>query len=704
MTLATLIWRRRVTLLQVSSEELLERLPDACVVVTREGEIVRVTAELEYLSGYARAELLGRNIEMLVPESLRKAHRTRRSVFAKHPANRPMAVALATQLRQASGRLVDVEITLGVVEQVSEPPLIVAVVRDMTERRRLEGESRRQERRFQEAFDTNNSQMWITSIDGHVLHANQAFLAMMEVTQEEVTGSVFTSLTVPEDVQRVERVYGDLLSSRSSDITYTLRCTSRTGAIRTLDVRTTSVRDDDGDVDYFISSGRDVTEELRLEAELRFQSQHDSLTGLPNRNLFLDQLKETCARVRPQGSPAVIMMMDLDNFQHVNDAFGHAMGDSLIVESARRLQSVVRTSDTLCRVGGDEFLFLRESLAGPEEAIALARRMDDAFTYPFLLGDTFVYQRISIGLRVWNHPTTEHLDLVREVEEAMYDVKRDRRRPQRIGVYHPSMGEETWSRYSLMHDLRQALHDGTVTMHYQPIVSLVSKRIVGFEALMRWPHPTKGFISPETFVPIAEESDLSHLLAEVALRQALREAATWSSVGDWRAQCYVSVNLSANQFRSDTLIPLIQGLMEEYEVTPDRLLIEITESVTLSSVDDTLAVLANLRDLSVQVALDDFGTGYTSLSYLSLINPKIIKIDKSFVSSIITDDTTILESILYLGQRLGVEMLAEGIETLEQYKFLQELGCHLGQGFLFSPARAGSDLETLNIELQELLK
>ncbi len=378
-----------------------------------------------------------------------------------------------------------------------------------------------------------------------------------------------------------------------------------------------------------------------------------------------------------------MLLLDLDDFKGVNDTYGHLVGDQLLIAVARRLESVTRSSDTLSRFGGDEFLYLAEPLSSPEEAQAIAARLVESLTRPFTLGDLEIVQGASVGISVWNQARLDPLTLVQEADTALYQAKAHHR--GNAVFFTPTMHERVTARFTLRQGLRTALRDGELEMHYQPIVSLTSLEVVGLEALMRWFHSPRGWISPSAFIDAAEDSEVITELGRFALAQAIRTAV---SLGSRPHSPFVSVNFSARQFHDPDLVGFVTTALDHAGLDPRRLIIEITESVTLVDADESRLAVERLAALGVRVALDDFGTGYSSLSYLTDLQPSIIKIDQSFVQATSRRalNETLLGAIVSLGHRFHTTMLAEGIETESHLEVVRRLGCDLAQGFLFSPA------------------
>lgn len=432
-----------------------------------------------------------------------------------------------------------------------------------------------------------------------------------------------------------------------------------------------------------------------LEAHLRHQALHDPLTGLANRALFEDRLLQAHERLARSGGMDAVLLLDLDDFKGVNDTFGHLIGDQLLVAIARRLEAVTRSSDTLCRLGGDEFLYLAEGLKSPKEAEDVAKRLLKTLVDSFTVESVRLEQRVSIGLTVWNATTTSDRDFVSEADVALYVAKRERK--GRFVVFTPSMQERAIGRFTLLQDLRDALRAGEITMHYQPIVDLATTEVVGMEALMRWHDPERGWVPPSLFIPLAEQSDLIIALGTFALRESIAAATSWDPVREDMRLPFVTVNFSAHQFHQPDIVSIVKDALEVGGLAPERLVIEMTETAALFDIADTMNVVESLKELGVGIAIDDFGTGFSSLSYLVLLHPQTIKIDRSFVSPPHESarNDTLLEEIVKLGRGLNMTVLAEGIETRGQLDRLRQLGCELGQGFLFSPAVPNDEVAEL---------
>ena len=553
---------------------------------------------------------------------------------------------------------------------------------------------RQSEQRFRLAFEGNMAPMIFNDLQDRAIAVNDAFCQMVGFDREEIIGRDSTIFTHPDDVGITEETHRRLLHGEISQARYEKRYLRKDGGVVISEVSRSVARDDHGNIMYFVASERDVTEERALTAQLANRALHDPLTGLANRTLFEDRLNHAHAHSARSGGWGAVLLLDLDDFKGVNDTHGHAVGDELLVAIARRFQILTRASDTLCRFGGDEFLYLAEGLHSPEEATIVARRLLGALVERFEVHGHEIEQRASVGVVIWDGDHDAH-DFIQNADVAMYWAKHQGKGG--YAVFTAEMRDHASRDFELIQELRHALDVGDLTMHYQPIVRLDTLKVVGFESLMRWRHPSRGWIAPDVFIPLAEKSDLILQLGDFALEQAVTAAGEWRDQEDDLNSPFVSVNLSARQFQDPRLASRIEHALVGSGLSPRRLVLEITESVTLLDVSETSQVIDRLTRTGIDFALDDFGTGYSSLSYLADLQPRIIKIDKSFVNPPTRNErnATLLEAIISLGHQLDGTMLGEGVETLDQLRRLRELRCQLGQGYLFSPPVPRHDVASL---------
>ncbi len=433
----------------------------------------------------------------------------------------------------------------------------------------------------------------------------------------------------------------------------------------------------------------DITERKRAEARLAFMSQHDGLTGLPNRSLLRQQVDEMLLHTRRSPEKVALLMLGLDNFKAVNDTLGHAVGDKLLRGVAKRLRSTLREEDALARLNSDEFAIVQSGLTRPEDAVMLAKRLLAAIADPYLLDGHSVVIGASIGIAMAPGDGDDSEKLLKSADMALSRAKLDARGT--FAFFEAALDAKAQSRRKIEVELRDAIQNDVLRPYYQPLIDLQSGRITGFEALVRWPHAERGMVSPAEFIPVAEDTGLINPLGGQMLRRACLDAAAWPD--DVR----VAVNLSPLQFRSGNLLSMVTDALKHSGLPPRRLELEITETLLLEKSAQVLATLHALRALGVRISMDDFGTGYSSLSYLRSFPFDKIKIDQSFVRDLGAnrEAQAIIRSIVSLGKGLGVTITAEGVETEAELSCLRAEGCHEGQGFLFSKARPHAEIVSL---------
>ena len=418
--------------------------------------------------------------------------------------------------------------------------------------------------------------------------------------------------------------------------------------------------------------------------QLRHLASHDALTGLPNRVLVDDRMAQAVAHADRDGHTFAVAMFDLDRFKNVNDSFGHRAGDELIKEVAHRLADIARSTDTVARLGGDEFLFIIDRLERHEDAECIARRAVEALQVPVRLGGVDIHTSASIGIAMFPADGKSVETLIANADAAMYCAKQRGR--NNIQFYAAGMNSVTQDKVKLESDLHEALALQQFELHYQPKVETKSGLIHGAEALIRWRHPERGLVSPAEFIPIAEACGLIDSIGEWVVREGCRQARAWQLEG--LPPLRVAVNLSAFQFRHGNLLQTIRDALTAADLDPRYLEVEITESALMSDPEESVTILEHLSRMGVVVSVDDFGTGYSSMSYLRRFPIDKLKIDRSFISELISraDDASIVQAIVSLAHSLNLKVVAEGVETAEQLDFLRKLGCDQYQGYCFSPA------------------
>jgi len=562
---------------------------------------------------------------------------------------------------------------------------------DVTERRRAEEAMRESERRMRDILETVQLVAVLLDREGVITYCNPFFLELVGYEEEDVIGREWFSAFVPEEDRESGRAtMRDRMQLGAVAAHEETAIVTRHGDRRVVAWSNTVLRDWTGEVSGTASIGADVTDRRRAEEQLQHDAFHDALTGLPNRALFIDRLQAALARL--QGAMArghhkgmfAVVFLDVDRFKLVNDSLGHSVGDRLLVALSTALTTAVRPGDTVARLGGDEFTILLEDMEDREEAIAVAERIQSVLREPLTIAGHEVFATVSMGIALSAPSYRRAEDLLRDADTAMYHAKALGK--SRHQVFDSSMHARARKLLQLEHDLRRAVDRREFRVHYQPIVRVEDGRIAGFEALVRWQHPERGMVGPSEFIHLAEETGLVVPLGRAVLEEACRQAAAWhlTSGGDLT----VSVNLSVKQFSQPDLVEQVDGALRQSGL-PSRLLkLEITESMVMENTDGAIVLLRRLKALGVHIAIDDFGTGYSSLSYLLRLPADTLKIDRSFVSGSgdAGRNVSIVRTVVSLAGSLGLDVVAEGVETEEQRALLADLGCPLAQGYLFSPA------------------
>jgi diguanylate cyclase (GGDEF)-like protein/PAS domain S-box-containing protein len=552
---------------------------------------------------------------------------------------------------------------------------------------------RRSEARFQQLVRHSSDAVLIVGRDGRIRYQTPSVVRVLGYLAVDLDGAPLDKLIHPTQVHHVAGFFDQLVHGASE-------------TVRTIDAQLLRADDsvihaelvgvhllDNPDVDGVVLTIRDVTGRRTLEDQLRHQAFHDALTGLSNRALFIDRVEHALSRATRTDAPTpAVAFIDLDDFKLVNDSMGHGAGDELLRAVADRLRRCLRQGDTPARLGGDEFAVLLEDAPDTHAVVEVAERILDALHEPVVVAGREVYARASIGIATRESAATTPDELLRNADLAMYTAKANGKGC--IEVFEPAMHLRAVDRMSIRGELERSVERGEIDVAYQPIVRLESGEVVGFEALARWSHPERGPISPVEFVPIAEDTGVIIRLGQLVLQQACAQLAQWLEVNPhaaWR----MSVNLSARQLLAPDLVASVREATADAGLDPSHLVLELTESVLLADSERVLRRLQRLKDLGVQIAIDDFGTGYSSLSYLQRVPFDILKIDRSFVSTLRHEvpSATLVRTIMDLARTLGRSAVAEGIEEQSELDGLLELGCELGQGLHFGGAVPAPVLE-----------
>ena len=554
------------------------------------------------------------------------------------------------------------------------------------EQERISLELKESEERFRTAFD-HAAGMALVAPDGRWLQVNGSLCKMLGYEPAELLATDLQTVTDKEDLGRDLTNLYLLLNRKTSNYQVEKRFVSKDDAKVWVLQSASLICNADDSPRHIILQIQDISDRKIAEEQIRHAAFHDTLTRLPNRSLLSDRLQRAVERTKiSKEYNFAVLFVDLDRFKIVNDSFGHDKGDSLLIDLARRLEQCVRKVDTVARMGGDEFAILLDGIVDLDAAGEIALRIHKSLKAPFMLEGTEFFTTASIGIAYSEIDYQNSEDVLRDADLAMYRAKANGK--ARHEFFHPEMHTRAFETLKLESDLRRAIEkSGEVVAYYQPIISLATGAISGFEALARWQHPTRGLIAPNDFIPLAEDTGLIVPLGMSILRQTCAQIAEWQQLYPHHPLS-ISVNLSGRQFRQFDLVEEIKNILSETRLEAIHLRLEITESVIMEDAASAAAMLEQLKQIGVQLSIDDFGTGYSSLSYLHRFPFDILKIDRSFVSQMVSDkeSLSIVQTIIALASKLGKITIAEGMETRKHYEMLNELACQYGQGYLFSKA------------------
>ena len=540
-------------------------------------------------------------------------------------------------------------------------------------------------RQLSRAMDSSLNGVMITSstqLDHPIVYVNPAFERITGYSAEEVIGQSGRFLVRDDFNQRGLGTIREALRCRR-EAHAILRNYRKDGSLFWNELFIAPVRDESGSMTtHFVSILNDVSERISYEQQLEFHANHDALTGLANRNLLNDRIAQALAQARADGLMVGVLLLDLDRFKLINDGFGHSPANELLKSVAHRLNQTVRDTDTVARLGGDEFVVVIGRLQSADDLSIVAGKILRSLNQPFIMEGKEIFVTASVGAALYPRDGDHGEILLRNADVAMYRVKEHGRNSYRF--YAPEMTHMAIDRLDMEGNLRRALERDELQVYYQPLVDLGSGGIVGAEALVRWQHPRIGMIQPGEFIPLAEDTGLIIPLGQLVLRQVCTDILDWQAAG--LPAVKISINLSARQFRQDDLSATIRSVLDETGVDGGRLAFELTESMVMHDVENTLSTLRELKKLGATISLDDFGTGYSSLSYLKRFPIDTLKIDRSFVRDIHQDkdDAAIAHAVIAMAHKLGIKVIAEGVETRDQLKLLSQFSCDEIQGYLFS--------------------
>jgi len=628
--------------------------------------------------GFAKDEFLRMTIKDIRP--VEELPVLRGLLDSRRDRNEPRIV----KHRKRNGQVFDAEITsFEFLSAGRRSRLVIAV--DVTDRRRAEERLRESEERYRHLFERNLAGVYRSTIEGRILDGNDAIARMFGYRDREellAHGNAHSLYNSEEDRNRL------MAQLREN------------GSLSNVEVH---MRRRDGTPVWVIESATllengvlegtivDITDRKTAQEQMEYQAYHDALTGLPNRLLFRDRIDVALAHAKRHHTAAAVMFLDLDQFKLVNDSLGHTVGDALLQEVGTRLVLSIRADDTVARMGGDEFTVLLTDVKDPGASAIVAQKLLDAISQPMLIEGHELYVTTSIGIARSPEDGSDAETLLRRADGAMYRAKEAGRNNFQFAA---TASQETVSeRLAIERSLHHAFEREEFVVHYQPMTNLPTGRVVGAEALIRWNHPERGLMSPDDFIPFAEESGLILPIGEWVLRTAVKQMKSWHAE---HGPLRVAVNLSARQFQQRDLTAMIERVLTENDYPPELLDIEITESTAMQNADVSLAVMKRLRQMGVRISIDDFGTGYSSLSYLKRFPIDTVKIDQNFVRDLsdASNDGAIITAVISMARALNLRVVAEGVETEAQLAFLRRENCEVVQGFLHSKPVSAAEFET----------
>lgn len=662
---------------------LIENAYDIITILSSDGTILYESPSVERTLGFAPGELVGKNsFEFVHPDDIGTVH----AAFLDVIADKMTGQGVEFRFRHKNGTWRYLELTGTNLLQDAVVEGIVVNSRDVTERKLAEQALRASEERYALAMRGANDGLWDWDRRTNRVYFSSRWKSMLGWSDHEIGDAPEEWLLRihPDDKERFRLVLDAHLQGETPNFESEYRIQHKDGSYRFMLSRGFATRDAQKVAVRIAGSQSDITDRKRVEEQLVQGALHDSLTGLPNRALLLDRLNRAIGRTRrSKGYGFAVLFLDLDRFKVVNDSLGHNAGDQLLIEVSRILEKCARAQDTVARLGGDEFVVLADDLRERRQAYAIAQAIHDRLAAPFNINGNVAYMTASIGITFHSDDQEEAVEYIRDSDIAMYRAKALGK--ARSETFDASMHAGALAQLMLETDLRHAIENNEFESWYQPIVEVSTGRIVGFESLARWRSPKRGIVAPTEFIPVAEETGLIVPLGLTMLHEACWQLHCWDSIFPG-AKLYVSVNISGRQLTQTGMVQKVKDILEQTNLRPSQLRLEITESVFMSDFEQAERILKPLQEFGIKICLDDFGTGYSSLSYLRRLPIDVLKIDRSFINGIerCAKQKALVQTMIHLAQALEIEVVAEGLETREQLEHVFHLQCEKAQGYLYS--------------------
>ncbi|HXG58117.1 MAG TPA: EAL domain-containing protein [Thermoanaerobaculia bacterium] len=662
-------------------QQLIASAIDAVITVDAEGRVTEWNPQAAATFGMSAREVIGQPLPAsIIPARLRPLaerllERHLRAGAGNRARRRVDGIA-----RRANGEEFPVEITL-VPFGTGRDRTLTLFARDISERLRAQHELEQSERRFRTIVERSWSGVALIDASRRVVFAGPSTAHLLGYGDGDLVGKEFVEFVHPEDHEAARALFESVAESDGRDTSGEFRFIHRNGSWVWLEIYAQNLLREPT-VGAIVVNYRDVTQRKAAEKQIEYQAHFDMLTGLPNRFLFRDRLMNAIALARRRNSGVAVLYLDLDHFKLVNDSLGHTFGDLLLTHVGHRLRRSLRGSDTISRVGGDEFSMVILDVDSPEHAAAAARKVLDLFEQPIQIGKHEFYVGASIGIAVYPGDGNDVETLIKCADSAMYRAKELGR--NQIQLFTPSMNERYVRRLSIEQRLRHAIERGELELLYQPIYDRTATRVVSAEALLRWNDPTRGCVQPSEFIALAEESGMIVPIGGWVLQAACRQLREWSDAG--AGDLHVSINVSPHQLQQPDLPAAVRKAVQDAGIDPARLQIEITETAAIQTIDRSRSLLEELKAFGVTIAIDDFGTGQSSLIYLRRFPIDAVKLDKEFLRGVTEDETAaaVVSYVISLAHALRLEVIAEGVETREQCALLRRHGCDMLQGYLLA--------------------
>ncbi|WP_409177403.1 EAL domain-containing protein [Brevibacillus fortis] len=645
-------------------------------ITDHKGIILRANEQFCRISKYERSELIGKDHRILNsgyhPKGFFK------EMWSCIRSGQVWRGEIRNRAKDGSYYWVDTTI-VPFKNQAGEIYQYLSIRSDITARKQMEDELKRSEEKYRIIAENTSDIISIINLDGDFLYLSPSHKHVWEHTvPDEEIHNLFEWI-VEDDRDIFAYAIQHAFSTRKE---YMVECrinTQRNDVIWT-ESKINPITDEEGNVTKLLLVTRDVTDRKQSEETIHHLAYHDALTDLPNRRMYVQQLSKEMMQAKRFQSNLAVLFLDMDRFKDVNDSFGHDVGDMLLIEASKRLQACLKPGDVVARLGGDEFTIMQNQLQDRSEATALAEQIMNQLQRPFELDGHVFNVSCSIGIALYPQDGDNPEDLLKRADTALYTVKS--RGKNGYDFFDPTMEAKSLERILMENEMRKAIEQEQFQIYYQPKIDIATSAMTGMEALVRWVHPELGIIPPNRFIPIAEETGMILALGEWILKQACKQNKIWHDQG---YTLKVSVNLSARQIYQKDLVEMIKDILQETNLSPDWLELEITESIFVK-MEEATAVLQQIRDIGIQISIDDFGTGYSSFSYIKSLPVDTIKIDASFIRDIHhnQESQAIVKAIVTIAQSLNMNVIAEGIELHDQVAALKENGCDHGQGYLFS--------------------